>query len=708
MELNLKDSFSKQEYNLIVSLLNREPNNIELALFSAMWSEHCSYKSSKVHLKKLGDIQSSDVIAGFGENAGVIDLKKGEKVAFKMESHNHPSYIEPFHGAMTGVGGILRDVFAMNARPIALANYLCFGEKDHPQTPHLVKGVVQGIGGYGNCIGIPMLTGRTLFSSCYNENIIVNALALGYLGPKNSLMTSQTDHVGADIIYVGARTGKDGIHGASMASESFSDQKEKKQSTVQIGDPYYGKLLMEGCLEVMNKKLVLAAQDMGAAGLVSSSFEMASKGPVGMDIHLDQIPLRDSTMQPEEILLSESQERMLLICLPENYKKVKEIFEKWNLSVCKIGQTTENKNVNLYWREKILTSLDPALLTTKAPEYQRPYKKWSFSHQVKDVKNTIPQALVNNQTLINLLKDSNGNSKEFIYTQYDQTVGGQTAQDCLFPIGITQLPHSRRFLGLALGGRPSILQCDSFEGGKDAIIYPALQLFVRGFQPLALTDCLNFGNPEKEEIMSSFVATIDGMVDAAKNFSIPIISGNVSFYNESRNKNIAPTANIGMVGIQDSPKWSQIHFKENEQIYLVYLHECLIKHNFHSVFKNQDMSFYGNLNTKKILKWANQIRMLSQKAQSIQIVHSLGLAYTLARMSLNGTGVLIKNDKWHPFQTRLYEIICTTNQPSIFEKTLQKMQLSYTHLGYTQPNLFSYGSGIKLSIKDIQEAYFSS
>ena len=695
MMLNLKDSFSKQEYDLIVSLLGRKPNNTELALFSAMWSEHCSYKSSKTHLKKFASVPSSNVVAGFGENAGVIDLKQGEKVAFKMESHNHPSYIEPFHGAMTGVGGILRDVFAMNARPIALANYLCFGDKTHPKTSHLVRGVVQGIGGYGNCIGIPMLTGRALFSSCYNENIIVNALALGYLGPQDTLMTSQTSQVGADIIYVGARTGKDGIHGASMASESFSDQTESKQSTVQVGDPYYGKLLMEGCLEVMSKKLVLAAQDMGAAGLVSSSFEMSSKGSIGMDIHLHQVPLRDSSMQPEEILLSESQERMLLIS--KNYEEIKKIFEKWNLSVCKIGQTTSHKNINLYWHKKLLTSIDPSLFTEKAPEYQRPYKKWASPHQVGDKKKTLPQKTEDNSTLINLLQDD---SKEVIYSQYDQTVGGQTAEGCSFPIGVIKLPHSGRFLGLALGGRPSILQCDSFEGGKDAIIYPALQLSVRGFQPLALTDCLNFGNPEKEDIMSSFVATIDGMVDVAKIFSTPIISGNVSFYNESGERNIAPTANIGMVGIQDSQNWPQNYFKENEEIYLIHLHQCFMN-------LSDRMSFYGHLHAKEIFHWVNQIRSLIQKVQNIQVVHSSGLAYTLARMSLGGIGASIENTDWHPFQTRLYEIVCTTHDKEVFEKTLEDLNLHSTYLGKTQESTFSYGSKIKLPIKEIKEAYFS-
>ena len=698
--MNLKDSFSKQEYDLIVSLLKKEPNQTELALFSAMWSEHCSYKSSKVHLKKFGEISSPDIVAGFGENAGVIDIKQGEKVAFKMESHNHPSYIEPFHGAMTGVGGILRDVFTMNARPIALANYLCFGEKLHPKTSHLLKGVVSGIGGYGNCIGIPMLTGRTIFSSHYNENIIVNALALGYFGPQDSLMTSQTNQAEALIVYAGARTGKDGIHGASMASESFDEQVESKQSTVQIGDPYYGKLLMEGSLEVMNKKLILAAQDMGAAGLTSSSFEMASKGKIGMEIHLDKVPLRDSTMQPEEILLSESQERMLFICLPENYEEVRKVFEKWNLSVCSIGKTTKEKNIKLYWNQKTLTSINPSILTDNAPEYKRPFEKWSFPYKTKDQNKTLTKKDENkNNTLIKILKNPNGSSKEFIYKQYDKTVGSKTAEDCSFPIGILELPHSKRFLGLALGGRPFILDCDSFEGGKDSIIYPALQLSMRGFKPLAVTDCLNFGNPEKKEIMSSFVATIEGMVEAAQSFSTPVISGNVSFYNESGNKNILPTANIGMVGIQEKEKssWPQNDFKKDEQVYLIHLHQCLMP----NVLLSKNKNFYGNLDVKKLFQWSESIRSISSKIKSASVVHSFGLAYTLAKMSFKGISVNVENDLLDPFQTRMYEIVCTTKESkSSFEKTLKSLNLEYSYLGKTQPDIFSYGSQIKLSIKD--------
>ena len=463
-----KYQFSKEEFQRIVSLLGREPLSIEQALFSALWSEHCSYKSSKIHLKKLPN-SSPRVVTSFGENAGVIDLGKGERVAFKMESHNHPSRIVPFHGAMTGVGGILRDIFTMNARPIALAHYLCFGDEKYPITLSLVDGVVRGIGGYGNCIGLPMVTGKTEFHSSYNENILVNALALGVYEPEDVVMTSQIKDVGALVVYVGSRTGRDGIHGASMASESFGEEK-KQQSTVQVGDPFFGKLLMEACLESMKKNLVLTAQDMGAAGLISSSFEMASKGNLGMVLHLDQVPLRDSTLNPEEILLSETQERMLLVCSPQKYPELEKVFNRWKLPIKVIGEVISQREMKLFWKNKELTSIDPHLLTEKAPEWNRPYNKWSFPHQTSQKEKTFSEVSHPKETLIQILNSPEGCSKRPLYSQYDQRVGVRTAWDCSDPMGIIQLP-SKRFLSIVLGGRPHLLEKDAFIGGSDSIFF---------------------------------------------------------------------------------------------------------------------------------------------------------------------------------------------------------------------------------------------
>ena len=697
---SLKDSLPKEEYQQIVSLLGKEPNEVELALFSAMWSEHCSYKSSKIHLKKFAQIKSEKVVAGFGENAGVIDLGEGEKIAFKMESHNHPSRIEPLHGAMTGVGGILRDIFAMNARPIALANYLCFGHPDYPITKRLVDGVVRGIGNYGNSIGIPTITGHTTFHSSYNENILVNALALGIYGPEDKIMRSQTNQIGAYIVYTGARTGRDGIHGASMASESFSDQTKKKQSTVQVGDPFYGKLLMEACLEAM-KKDVLAAQDMGAAGLISSSFEMASKGNIGMNLHLDKVPLRDFSMKPEEILLSESQERMLLICSPKNYPQLQKIFQKWSLPLSILGETISERKIKIYWKDKLLTSIDPLLLTEKSPELKRPFKKWSFPNRIsKELSNNSKET---NKTfekkLMDLLSQKENVSREFIYRQYDQRVGARTAGDCSFPIGIIQLPYSKRFLGLALGGRPSLLHMDALEGGKDSILHPGIHLALRGFKPLAVTDCLNFGNPEKEEIMSQFVGAIEGIVEAAHTLSTPVISGNVSFYNESSEANIIPTPSIGMVGLKESisSKWPMSYFEnKGEFIYLIQKH-CL------TVSENSQ-HFSGSLNCKEIGQWIHFLFSISDKINSAKMVGHLGLAYTLAQMTQKGIGAKIEVDL-DPFQTRLYEVIVTV--PSDKKEEFE----SFSHLTpvgtTTSDNILEYNKN-KLSINLIKQAYQSN
>jgi len=467
-----------EEYESIKTLLNHTPSRLELALFSALWSEHCSYKSSVTHLKKL-HFDSAKVVSSMGENAGVIDLGAGEKVAFKVESHNHPSRIAPYHGAATGVGGSLRDVFIMNARPIALANYLCFGEPSVQHTAELVDGVVRGIGGYGNCIGIPTITGVTYFHSSYNENILVNALAVGYFGPGDRVMTSKATGAGNLLVYAGAGTGRDGIHGASMASESFESdvQQEDNKIYVQIGDPFYGKLLMEACLEVMKENLVVAAQDMGAAGIVSSSFEMISRGKVGMNLYLDRVPLRDSTMVAEDILLSESQERVMLLVEPKNYKDVKGIFEKWGLSVCAIGEIRKEQQVELFWKDRSLLRVDPEYLTKKAPHYNRSFQRWRARNKVADKEQTIVYGkAISEKTATEvfmlLLQNINTATKNFIYDQYDQRVGARTIKDCSFPVGVVRLPHSGRSLSLCMGGRPHLMRMDSFEGGKEATYEP--------------------------------------------------------------------------------------------------------------------------------------------------------------------------------------------------------------------------------------------
>jgi phosphoribosylformylglycinamidine synthase subunit PurL len=549
LDLKLKHyRISKNEFDKIKELLGREPQGVEWALFSALWSEHCSYKSSKIHLKKLFN-KSPRLVSAEGENAGVIDIGFGEKIAFKMESHNHPSFIEPYQGAATGVGGILRDIFTMGARPVMLANYLCFGEPQAPRMKALVDGVVRGIGGYGNCVGVPTITGQVEFHRSYNKNILVNAFALGLFREGEKVFSAKATGVGNLVVYVGAKTGKDGVHGASMASESFDDKTEAKKPTIQKGDPFLEKLLIESCLEVMKNNLVESIQDMGAAGLTSSSFEMSARGGVGFNLHLDRVPLRDSTMGPEEILLSESQERMLLICKPKNLAKLQEVFKKWDLDAESIGEVVDGKEITLFWRGEILTQINPQLLVDHAPQYERPYDSWAPKNKVAEVSSLVSSP---KETLLKVLSSPEGTSREWVYEQYDQRVGAKTAMDASQTLGVIRLPDSKRGLGLSLGCRPYIMRMDAQIGGADSVLYPSLELAAKGFQPLAVTDCLNFGSPENRTIMSEFVASLEAMSAACEALDAPIISGNVSFYNETLGQNITSTPATGVVGLRDN------------------------------------------------------------------------------------------------------------------------------------------------------------
>lgn len=534
---------SAEEYEMAKSSLGRELKDIEWPLFSALWSEHCSYKSSKNHLRKFS-FRNEMTPDMDGENAGIVDLGYGEKIAFKMESHNHPSFIEPVQGAATGVGGILRDIFTMGARPIALANYLCFGEKSAPRMNQLMAGVVQGISMYGNCVGVPTVTGQTNFNKQYNQNILVNAMAVGYFTNEMPMALSKAQGVGNFVVYVGAKTGRDGVHGASMASASFDDDTESKKPNVQIGDPFFEKLLIEACLDVLKMNLVVAMQDMGAAGLTSSSFEMAVNGGVGLTIDLKKVPLRDSTMTPEEILLSESQERMLIICEPKNYEKIKTVFHRWNLDATVLGEVQNSKNMKLMWGSEILTDINPDLIVKNAPRYNRPYEQW-----VSENQSAKPVVLSGGVSLKNHFQKENLN---WIYNQYDQRVGARTAQDCSSPIAFVQLDQTKRGLAVAVGCRPEVMKMDARIGALDAVYYPAFQMALQGAKILAVTDCLNFGNPQKNKIMSEFVVSVESIAKASQELNAPVISGNVSFYNETLTENIISTPATGMIGLRDT------------------------------------------------------------------------------------------------------------------------------------------------------------
>ena len=537
-----------EEYQKILKILGREPTYTELGVFSVMWSEHCSYKSSRHYLKLL-PTEGPRVLQGPGENAGVVDIGDGLAVAFKMESHNHPSFIEPYQGAATGVGGILRDIFTMGARPIASLNSLRFGSIDHPRTPYLLSGVVAGIGGYGNCVGVPTVGGEVYFDECYNGNILVNAFTLGIM-KKKRIFTGIAKGVGNPVIYVGSKTGRDGIHGATMASESFSEEKEQRRPTVQVGDPFTEKLLLEACLELMEKDCIVGIQDMGAAGLTSSSSEMAGRGGSGIELDLSRVPLRESGMTPYEILLSESQERMLLVAWKGTEDEVKRIFDKWDLDAVVIGQVTEDHQFRAHFNGAEVVRVPITALTKEAPVYQRPAARPSNIDEFQQLDLSAvqePEDLA--ATLKLLLGSPNIALKEWVYRQYDHFVRSNTVIAPGADAAVIRVKGTQKGLALTVDGNSRYCFLDPYVGGVLTVAEAARNLACVGARPLGLTDCLNFGSPENPEVMWQFAEVIRGMRDACMALKVPVVSGNVSFYNETDSKPIYPTPTVGMVGL---------------------------------------------------------------------------------------------------------------------------------------------------------------
>ncbi len=537
-----------EEYQKILKILGREPTYTELGVFSVMWSEHCSYKSSRHYLKLL-PTEGPRVLQGPGENAGVVDIGDGLAVAFKMESHNHPSFIEPYQGAATGVGGILRDIFTMGARPSASLNSLRFGSIDHPRTPYLLSGVVAGIGGYGNCVGVPTVGGEVYFDECYNGNILVNAFTLGIM-KKKRIFTGIAKGVGNPVIYVGSKTGRDGIHGATMASESFSEEKEQRRPTVQVGDPFTEKLLLEACLELMEKGCIVGIQDMGAAGLTSSSSEMAGRGGSGIELDLSRVPLRESGMTPYEILLSESQERMLLVARKGTEDEVKRIFDKWDLDAVVIGQVTEDHQFRAHFNGAEVVRVPITALTKEAPVYQRPAARPSNIDEFQQLDLSAvqePEDLA--ATLKLLLGSPNIALKEWVYRQYDHFVRSNTVIAPGADAAVIRVKGTQKGLALTVDGNSRYCFLDPYVGGVLTVAEAARNLACVGARPLGLTDCLNFGSPENPEVMWQFAEVIRGMRDACMALKVPVVSGNVSFYNETDSKPIYPTPTVGMVGL---------------------------------------------------------------------------------------------------------------------------------------------------------------
>jgi len=535
------------EYELILQRLGREPNLVELGVFSVMWSEHCSYKSSRRHLSKF-PTTGPRVICGPGENAGVVDIGDGQACIFKMESHNHPSFIEPYQGAATGVGGIMRDVFTMGARPIALLNALRFGDPAHPRTRRLLSGVVSGIGGYGNCVGVPTIAGETNFHRGYDGNILVNAMCVG-LADADAIFYSAAPAAGLPVVYFGSKTGRDGIHGATMASAEFDEASEDKRPTVQVGDPFAEKLLIEATLELMATGAVAAIQDMGAAGLTSSSVEMAGKGGVGIELDLDRVPQRETGMSAYEMMLSESQERMLAILKPGREADGQRIFEKWGLDAAVIGQTTDTGRIILRHQGEVVCDLPLAPLSDDAPLYDRPWTQPVLQARVEP--SSVPAPADFAAAVLKLMSAPDMASKRWLWEQYDRHVMADTLEDSATgaDAGVVRVHGTRKAIAATSDCTPRYVQADPYEGGKQAVAESWRNLTAVGADPIAITDNLNFGNPERPEIMGQIVRAIDGMAEACRVLDFPVVSGNVSLYNETSGAAIPPTPTVGGVGL---------------------------------------------------------------------------------------------------------------------------------------------------------------
>jgi phosphoribosylformylglycinamidine synthase II len=706
-----KHGLKLDEFEKIKELLKREPNLLELGIFSAMWNEHCSYKSSRIHLKKLYT-KGKQVIQGPGENAGVIDIGDDDAIIFKIESHNHPSYIEPYQGAATGVGGILRDVFTMGARPIALLNSIHFGVPEHSKTKSLLNGVVSGIGGYGNCIGIPTVAGETKFNETYNENILVNAMAVGH-AKKDKIFYSRAKGLNKSVVYVGSKTGRDGIHGASMASAEFDDNSDEKKPTVQVGDPFTEKLLMEACLELMKDNSIISIQDMGAAGLTSSSVEMASKGDLGIEIDLEKIPCREENMTPYEMMLSESQERMLIILEDCKESSARKIFDKWDLDFVVIGKTTNTNNLTLKFNKKIEGEIPIEALASKAPLYDRKWikKKTKKSEiNLKDLKKIKIE-----EALLKILSSPNHSNKSWITSQYDQSVMCDTVQKSGSDAAIIRIHNKDKAIAVSVDSSANYCKSHPVTGGKQIVCENWRNLITVGASPLAITNCLNFGNPENEEVMGEFAECLEGINEACKFLNYPIVSGNVSFYNGTNKKNINPTPVIGGVGLINKLLQPLNHnFKKDNSVLLLigktfgHLEQsCFLKENYSiSDGMPPEINLLNEKNNGEcLLELIKKNLILSSHD-----VSSGGLILALAEMTLNSDyGAKIQKPKklnnlfkyfFGEDQAR-YIVEIEASNLSKAEKILKNNNIYYENIGFTQNKYFEIEGELKISTKDL-------
>ena len=639
-----KHGLKPDEYSKIKELLKREPNLLELGIFSAMWNEHCSYKSSRIHLKNL-PTKGKYVIQGPGENAGVIDIGDDDAIIFKIESHNHPSYIEPYQGAATGVGGILRDVFTMGARPIALLNSIHFGSPDHAKTKALLNGVVSGIGGYGNCIGIPTVAGETKFDTTYNENILVNAMAVGH-AKKDKIFYSKAKGLNKSVVYVGSKTGRDGIHGASMASAEFDESSDDKKPTVQVGDPFTEKLLMEACLELMKDNSIISIQDMGAAGLTSSSVEMASKGNLGIELLLDKVPCREEGMTPYEIMLSESQERMLIVLDDQKEKEAKKIFDKWDLDFVVIGKTTNTNNLTLKFKDKIVGEISVDALASKAPIYERKWIKTKLPERKINIKDL--KKITLEDAFLKILSSPNQSNKSWITDQFDQMVMADTSQKSGCDAAIIRIHKKDKAIAVTVDSSANYCKAHPLTGGKQIVCESWRNLISVGAKPIAITNCLNFGNPENSKVMGEFAECLIGIKEACEFLDYPVVSGNVSFYNGTNKKSIDPTPVIGGVGlIQESKNQINHQLKKEENIILQigksfgHLYQSVFFKEIYSITEGPPPEI--NLSNEKS-NGETVLKLINKKLiASAHDISSGGLILSLAEMSLSsGYGLKIE------------------------------------------------------------------
>ena len=708
-----KHGINPEEYKKIINLIGKEPNLLELGIFSAMWSEHCSYKSSKKYLKTL-PTKNEKVIQGPGENAGIVDIDDNDALVFKIESHNHPSYIEPYQGAATGVGGILRDVFTMGARPIATLNSIHFGSHKHSKTKNLLNGVVSGIGGYGNCIGIPTVGGEVKFDSSYNENILVNAMAVG-LVKKDKIFYSKAKGIDQPVIYVGSKTGRDGIHGASMASAEFDENTEDKKPTVQVGDPFTEKLLLEACLELMKDDSIISIQDMGAAGLTSSSVEMASKGNLGIEIDLDKIPCREEKMTPYEMMLSESQERMLLILNSEKIENGKKIFNKWGLDFSIIGKTTNTKNLVLNFNGKNVANLPLSSLSSEAPLYDRKWKKNSNSKKVNIPKDFKSLKIL--ESLKRILMSPNNSEKSWVWEQYDHTVMGDTVQKPGGDSGVIRIHGKNKGVAITVDSSAHYCSADPVTGGKQVVCESWRNLISVGSKPIAITNCLNFGNPEKEEIMGQFVETVDGISQACQYLDFPVVSGNVSFYNETKNKAISPTPTIGGVGlIKNLDSMMTRNLKEIESH--IFVIGKTLGHLFQSEFFREVLGFKDGpppeinlFNEKNNGLLINKL-IVKKLVNSVHDISSGGILVTLCEMCISGKiGAKIKVPQnslgIHKYlfgedQSRYIIEVSKKNKNEV-SKIMEENNIYYDIIGMTQNDRISLENEFDVKLSELDK-----